>query len=110
MRRIRILLVGVVAVLATAAAGLSPTAGGQRPALEPSPPGRILVVNANVKAAFDNHVPSSGERMRVFVDRLLDDIRGKGGRWLPDVVLLQEALTPELWPGLKLDLSATRVA
>jgi hypothetical protein len=59
-----------------------------------SPPGRVLLVNANLKAA---NLTDSGSltrgtsRMRLFADRVLKDLRG-AGQPLPDIFTLQEVV------------------
>ena len=72
-----------------------------------------MVANANIKAAFSGRdLRSSATRMELMVPKLLDDIHASGGRWRPDVVLLQEAIRRERFPGDSPDddLSALRVA
>lgn len=80
--------------------------------LTESPPGRAMVVTANLKASFNKkYINSSGARMRQFVDRLLDQIYERGGLWKPDILLLQEVLNRRFKGGTVADdLSAARVA
>jgi Endonuclease/Exonuclease/phosphatase family len=106
----------IVAATAIAALTAAPAqAQAQKPGklLQPTPPGQIMVVSANLKASFNNkYIRSSGGRMRLLSSRLLSHIQRSGGLYRPDVVLLQEALDRQLAPGdgVKDDLSATRVA
>ena len=82
-------------------------------ALEHTPPGQVMVVSANLKAAFNNrYIRDSGPRMRKLAVRLLDHVSREGGVYRPDVVLLQEAVNRQLKPGREPqdDLSARRVA
>jgi len=93
----------------------APAAPAQAPGelLSHSPPGKIMVADANIKATFSGRdIRSSGPRMRLMVARLLEDIYAYGGSWRPDVVLLQEAISREREPGDSPDddQSAKRVA
>ncbi len=70
-----------------------------------------MVVSANLKAAFSGpHIRSSGKRMRLLSERLLNDIQAKGGAYRPDVLLLQEALTRQPGPDLARWRSGSRLA
>jgi endonuclease/exonuclease/phosphatase family metal-dependent hydrolase len=96
--------------LTAPAASAAPRPGKQ---LQPSPPGQILVASANLKASFSHrYVRSSGGRMRQLASKLLRHILERGGRWRPDVLLLQEALNKRRGAGEEIsdDLSARRLA
>ena len=86
-----------VATLIAAVAGLSvagtAVAGdaGSGDSLGVTPTGKILVVDANLKMAFREEHVRANERARLFVTRLLDDLREKEGH-RPDVLLLQEVV------------------
>ena len=108
-----VLLVLLAAVIAAVVAPSAQAAAKPGKVLQPSPPGQIMVVSANLKASFNNkYIRSSGGRMRTLSDRLLSHLLRRGGAYRPDVVLLQEALDRQLAPGdgVKDDLSARRVA
>ena len=83
--------VAALALSGTAVAVIPMGSGGEGSGLKPTGPGRVLVIDANLKMAFREAHVQDTDRARLFVRRLLSDLREKEGH-RPDVLLLQEVV------------------